>query len=458
MDEYFATFLGLAIIAHGLLFSLGNQSAKLPVMVFSLSYFVTTVVGATIIGTESGYFFWTSATFFYHDFSVLKNTTGFKYWFVLYSPLFIPQFTASFLVLFLGRYKLNTTLLSTLCLPIPSRISPLVFFISFSALSSLCIGELFVRGLGFHSFNLFGSGDYEALIFSRETAFRSLSNFYYGMAYVGLPVLLALSFIYYVKNRSIWWLSNTLFSGSMVTIINFSTVMKGTIVVVAIMILVVMALVRILTAKRLLLAGGMTIVFLAMSYILVGVADGDFGSAIGLAIFQIIFRMANAFPYYVNVFPDMLSFSGLNYGLVFLGFGVRTNETQLISDIMSVEKTAIQGNATQAFHLLSGYVIDGYPSMILVELFLGVYFFLVAKAIAGVKKPLSIAITAHLVMVCYYLTQSGIPQLVMQSWGICWVVLSVATLIGVHTLISGTRTTPRSSIVAGETLSIHTSV
>jgi hypothetical protein len=79
MDEYFATFLGLAIIAHGLLFSLGNKSIKLPVTVFLLSYFVTTVVGATIIGTEPGYFFWTSTTFFYHDFSVLKNTTGFKY-------------------------------------------------------------------------------------------------------------------------------------------------------------------------------------------------------------------------------------------------------------------------------------------------------------------------------------------------------------------------------------------
>src|SRR5215510_8203078 len=107
MDEYFATFLGLAIIAHGLLFLLGNQSIKLPVTVFSLSYFVTTVIGATIIGTESGYFFWTNVTFIYHDFSVLKHTTGFKYWFLLYSPLFIPQFTASLLVMILRRYKLN---------------------------------------------------------------------------------------------------------------------------------------------------------------------------------------------------------------------------------------------------------------------------------------------------------------------------------------------------------------
>src|SRR5262249_4045864 len=160
-----------AIIAHALLFLLGNQSIKLPVTVFSLSYFVTTVVGATIIGTETGYLFWTSATFFYHDFSVLKNTTGFKYWFILYSPLFIPQFAALLLVMLLGRYKLESNFLPKLHLLIPSRISPLVFFISFSALSFLCIGELFVQGLGFHIFNSLGSGDYGDFIFSRNAAF-----------------------------------------------------------------------------------------------------------------------------------------------------------------------------------------------------------------------------------------------------------------------------------------------
>jgi hypothetical protein len=127
------------------------------------------------------------------------------------------------------------------------------------------------------------------------------------------------------------------------------------------------------------------------------------------------------------IFPDTLSFSGLNYGFGFLGVGIRNNETQLIADIMSVEKTVIQGNATQAFHLLSGYVVDGYPAMILAELFLGVYFFLLAKAIAGVKKPLSIAIVAHLVMVCYYLSQAGIVQVVracrktpLRQWGSSW--------------------------------------
>src|SRR5262245_64249117 len=114
MDEYFATFLGLAISAHGLLFSLGNKSIKLPVTVFLLSYFITTVIGATIIGTEPGYFFWTSATFFYHDFSVLDNTTGFKYWFILYSPLFIPQFIASFLIILLRHCMISTISLSTL--------------------------------------------------------------------------------------------------------------------------------------------------------------------------------------------------------------------------------------------------------------------------------------------------------------------------------------------------------
>jgi hypothetical protein len=104
------------------------------------------------------------------------------------------------------------------------------------------------------------------------------------------------------------------------------------------------------------------------------------------------------------------------------------------------------GNDPQAFHLLSGYVLDGYPAMILVELFLGVYFFLLAKMIARVKKPLSIAIIAYLVMVCYYLSQSGIAEIAipMQSWSIAWVFLSVATLVGVHTLLDGTRTSWRS--------------
>ena len=443
MDEYFATFLGLAIIAHILLFSLGNQSIKLPVTVFSLSYFVTTVIGATIIGTEPGYFFWTSVTFIYHDFSVLKITTGFKYWFLLYSPLFIPQFTAFLLVLLLGRYKLESSFLPKLHLLIPSRISPLVFFISFSILSFLCIGELFVRGLGFHIFNLSGSSDYEELIFSRNTVFMSLSNFYFGMAYIGLPVLLTFSSVCYVKNHSISWLGNTFFSGAMTAIIHLSTIQKASMVIVAIMMLVGMALIQTLSLKRILIVGGMAVAFLAMSYSFVGVVDNDLGSIIGLAIFQIIFRMANAFPYYANVFPDTLSFSGLNYGFGLLGIGVRNDETQLIYDIMSTEKTVIQGNMPQAFHLLSGYVVDGYPGMILVELLLGVYFFLLAQAIAGVKKPLSIAIIAHLVMVGYYLSQAGIVQVVMQSWSICWVFISVATLVGVHTLIGGTRPTRR---------------
>ena len=214
--------------------------------------------------------------------------------------------------------------------------------------------------------------------------------------------------------------------------------------IVAIMMLVAMALIQALSIKRVLFTGGMAIAFLSMSYSLVGLGDDDLGFAIGLAMFQIIFRMANAFPYYANVFPDTLSFSGFNYGFGLLGIGVRNDETQLIFDIMSTEKTAIQGNMTQAFHLLSGYVVDGYPAMILVELLLGVYFFLLARAIAGVKKPLSIAIIAHLVMVGYYISQAGIVQVVMQSWSIGWVFLSVATLVGVHTLIDGTHPARRS--------------
>jgi len=45
----------------------------------------------------------------------------------------------------------------------------------------------------------------------------------------------------------------------------------------------------------------------------------------------------------------------------------------------------------------------------------------------------------------YLAKVGGIKQVVMQSWSICWVFISVATLIGVHTLIGGTRPTRRSA-------------
>lgn len=427
------TLLISGICVNATLLKKLSPRAQIPIVLYGISYLLTSVIGASALAIEPVYDYWSQMTKEYNNIQVLNEIGGEGYFFLLLSPLVLPQtFCLLFYSIFAWFRKYEIRRFS-LNLRLSIGVAPI--FISFITIAFICIADLHFNNLLLNLVNVTSSADYSEHIFARQRAFSSLSNFYFGMLYVGLPTLLACMVSFYLDRKSYLRLVLIIFSFGLIVYLTLSTIQKAPILILIIFIGSVFWIKNKLTLKKIAIIFILGVSYLTLAYSMVGAGEGG---GLSLALFQIIFRMSSSFPYYLSFFPDYHQFTGIFYGLGFFGFGSDGSEAMWIADFMDLNGgLLISGNAPFGFHIMNGYVLGGYWAVVVVEIIFGFYLFISSRWCDSAKSPVSVASAAYFAMWSYYLSQSSFSQVLgRQSWGYVWVLLAL-TIAFIFGIIAG---------------------
>ncbi len=424
----------LSLTVHVLLLRKLSYEAKIPVLLFSFSYFWTTCLGAIFVTFDLGYDIWTLLGASYTDFNVLKPLGNNDYFAILLLPLVIPQCVS--LCFYSGFRRLKIGGLS-LFFEFTNRYriaSVVVQFLVFGILSFFCILELVANGLTLNLFNVGFGVDYAEYIAARRNAMQSLSMFYFGMVYVGLPVLSCymLSSLL-VQKKSLANDLNFLFSFLVIAYLIVSTVQKAPLIILCIYYVVTLLLHKALSSKGLLSIGIVGFLYLGFAYSQVGAGDR---SGLFLALYQTIMRMGASFPFYYSIFPDQVEFVGTSGGARFFGIGAAGDETRLVSEYMDAVGGYTGGSATTSSSMLDGYILGGFFPFVISQILFGIYLMIASRLCEVARNPLVVSATVYVVLWSYYLSQSTIAQILgRQSWGYLYVAFALIILVGLQALV-----------------------
>ncbi len=426
--------LFLSLTIHVLLLRKLSFKAKIPVLLFSFSYFWTTCLGAILVTFDLGYDAWSVLGASYVNFKVLKPLGHYDYFAILFLPLVIPQFISLCFYAGFRRIKIDSRNLFFELMNRYRVASVSVQFLAFGSLSLLCLFELVANGLTLNFFNIGFGADYADHIAARRNAMQSLSMFYFGIVYVGLPVLSCYMLsTMLMQKKTLAHRLNFFFSFSVIAYFILSTVQKAPLLILLIYYLVTLLLHRAISIKGLLVMGVAAFSFLGFAYSQVGAGDG---SGLFLAFYQTIMRMGASFPFYYSIFPDQVEFVGTFGGGRFIGIGATGTETVLVSDYMDLVGDHTGGNVPISSSMLDGYILGGFLTLVISQILFGVYLIVASRLCELARSPLAVSATVYFVLWSYYLSQSTIAQILgRQSWGYLYVLLSLVILVGLQALM-----------------------
>lgn len=433
-----AFFLMLSLAVHVLLLRKLSYRAKIPVLLFSFSYFWTTCIGAIFITFDVGYDIWTLLGSSYVNFNILKPLGDNDYFAILLLPLIIPQIVLLFFFSGFRRLKVKNLRVFFDFINRYRIASANVQFLAFAILSFFCLLELLANDLVFNFFNVGFGVDYADHIAARQNAMQSLSGFYFGMVYVGLPVLSCyiLSSML-VQKKSVGIYFNFLFSFLILFYLTLSSVQKAPLLILLIYYITTLLMHKALSRKGLLAIGLIGFLYLGFAYSQVGAGDG---SGLFLAFYKSIMRMGASFPFYYSIFPDQVEFVGTSGGARFFGIGASGAETKLVSDYMDAVGDYTGGNIPASSSMLDGYILGGFFPLVISQILFGIYLMIASRLCEFARNPLAVSISVYVVLWSYYLSQSTIAQILgRQSWGYIYVTFALIILVGLQAFLKPLR-------------------
>jgi hypothetical protein len=408
----------------------GKGDSRVPIIVYYVSYGVTTVIGATIISIQHGGELWR----LYGggiDTSLLTDYDSFKYLFLLFSPLIVCPF------LFLLFSHLQTP-------PFLSR--PVSFLTSLDAdpysftavlllLASYCVIAMFAHGFLRPSNLLQAQGDYVASIRLREQIFNAMGRTFFGFLYMGLPTLAHFALYKAVRRGSLVWRGLFLSVTALFSFLILLTFQKSILLLFVLSLAVGLAVVG--RVRRWILFAASVIVFLLLNAIQIFVL-GQWQALQGL--YLIIFRMANSFPFYVNLYPKTLPYTGIDLGLDLFGLAPKTNEVEVVFNYMYPSVAWAQGAAPAPAHL-AAYSQAGIWFAIVTLVIIGWYLSLVAR----LKRdtPVGYVLFIQGLVGAYYLTQITLRGFLITNYGLVWVLAPLLLLLGTAQLLKYATTNVR---------------
>lgn len=397
---------------------IATPSARLLYGVYALSYLVTTVIGAIILGFSSDSL-WNLLNFGV-DTSALKEP-GVAYWFLLFAPfvvvpavilLFRPQRT----------YRLKLTSRPA------TNISLVVFAFVSVSFASYCFVRL--HQLGALS-NILGSlkpQEYQDFITSRSELLSAARTPFYGVIYMSLPALSSIALFQMIQTRQLRWRVAFLSTAAMTSVLSLSTMLKGPLFLFAGVTLLGFYLLGRLSLSKIIMSS-------VAAFAIFTVWQGLFFSAwtaLG-SLYMFFFRMAHAYPFYAGLFPRTIPYIGSNYGLALLGFGGGNNDNLLVFDQMYPDITFVQGSVAAPAHLRA-YAQAGWPNLIWSLILIGVIFAAFASVRRWRESPFRFAVFVQGLLISYYLTQVGVRSVLVESFSIVFGLIAIISVWGLDAI------------------------
>lgn len=387
---------------------------RMPLAVFVTAYVVTSGIGAALIGLFGPEVLPVTWGMDFTDVRELKPT----YWLLVYLPLLVAPLVAA---------KLSQA--SQPQLPVAEsaaaqELSPLAILVPLAFFCGFCAYKLQTSGYGADVANVQNlSGDFHALMELRGDMMSSLGGPFFGFIYTSMPALCHCALYQAAKRRRVVdWVVFALALAA-TAIFSLAVVQKTLILLLLLFTALAATELRLLSGRLFLLAGFAGVGVLGALQLFV--FQGDSWTALD-SVALIIFRLSSSFPYYVNLYPDVLPYSGIDLGLNVIGIGdVPRDQFDVFA--RAYPDVTIEGAAPAAAHLRA-YSQAGLAWSLVTAAFIGLMLYLVAKTRARVRGPLSFAFHIQLLVLMYYLTQTSATEIFSSSYGLIWTLVGVGSV------------------------------
>lgn len=412
MLSYALIFVLLALVSFMLAWHVADPALRLPLAVYCGAYGLTTVAGATMAGVsgiglldELGYSL---------DTAILPDLGSFKYWLVLYAPLFAVPWSA----LFFNRLWRRAPS------PAPEQtLRPEAVLLVFLVFSAYCFWRITAGGYGVALGSWFDSrGDYMAMILLRSEIMAGLGRVFFGLVYISLPALSFAALYQCMRLRTVGWQGVFVFTCAVNAILCLATMMKGQLLIYLLFLAVGLFEIGTIRPRTLLLllAGVVASLTMLQTFFIEQWTIADSATLI-------VFRMASSFPYYLSLYPDVLPFGGIDVGLHLFGIGQPANDAVDMFAFMYPTIDWVAGAAPAPAHVRA-YAEAGVPYSLLVTIVAGAVVAFAASLRRRVGGAISFAFYLESLVMLYYLTQTSLRESIISCYGFFWTVVALAAL------------------------------
>ncbi len=410
-------FAALSLLMWYFVWKWAEPVVRLPLLFYCGFYFVTTLIGATLIGLSDSKCLEPLAWGL--DFKVLRDVNNVRYWCLLFMPMIVPPMV----VVALSKSRIIESAVKGTAGKLNATPSQLGFLTVYCTWSGYCLSKLYVTGqigtiFKWHSLQ----SDYVSMILQRTEMAGMLGSVFFGLIYITLPMLSFYALYCCVNERGIVWKLIFCFSALTTAVISLSLMQKGPVLLFFVFIGIGLVELKVIRPQSLAIVGA-GLVFLLTTLQRFMAESWSYEQTFNL----IVFRMAHSYPYYVNIYPDMLPFFGLDLGLHLIGMGEIASDNNVVFDYMYPACDWVQGAAPGPAH------VRAYGQGGLLFAFVTVALIGVGIKMAGVLRryiagPLSFSLYMASLVCLYFLTQTSAREALLSCYGICWAVPGIIPL------------------------------
>jgi len=391
---------------------------RLPLGIYLGSYLLTTFLGGVLISLSDGQVI--DALGCSADMSVVSDFSSWRYWGLLFAPLIVPPAC----LLCLQRLRRVDPVAATLAPHASERVSPMALGGVYALFVGYCVTTLISAGFIANVFQWLSLQDnYLTMILRRQETLESLGSVFFGIAYITLPTLSFAALYQYRRLRTLGWRLMFLFVSASTVLINMELMQKAP--TLLFLVFIGVALIELRTLK-----------LRALAYILGGLIGAL--TTIQALIFEswgwwdsvqlLIFRMASSFPFYVNIYPDQLPYSGVETGLHLVGLGEPATDCFTVFNVMYPSVTWVQGAAAAPAHMRA-YSQAGLLYAFITLVLIGFILKAISELRRRVNGPISFALYVQSLVFLYYTTQTSLRESIISCYGIFWAFIGLLPLV-----------------------------
>lgn len=407
--------LACAAWAHINAWQLLSVRERLPLFVFSGSYVITSAIGATIIGIL-GIEYLEEIKFGLATES-LHEIGSVKYWFLVYLPLIIPPMMVSFLGSSpKAKVAARPLLAQDLCFP-----STFVVVLAASVL--FCIYCLKASGFSV-SLSSWGNlaSEFSDLMALRSEIRESAGFLFFRIVYVALPALSFAALYQAWKHRTATWMVLFGISALATAWLGLATIQKSLLLVYLGSLAIGLVVLKVAKVKHLVAVAliGCTLLTIMQQFF---VGEWTFAQSVS----HIVIRVGITFPYYASLYPDYLPYEGIDFGLWVAGIGDQPTDNVDVFRCMYPDVNHVVGHVGAPAHLRM-FAQCGMAGSIGSLVLIGCGISLIARMSHRIAGPISFAIYVQALVTVYFVTQTGLVDMIFSSTGMPWCFLTLGPI------------------------------
>lgn len=415
---YLLSFSTVAFVVNWLVWRFVDSAVRLPYALFCVFYIVTSGVGGAVAAVTNGDILNTLGWGL--DLSVLQNINTLSYWSMLYGPLIVPGLI---LVLF-QDFRLPEHGVEACLKNYRDGLDNSTLLMVFGLFAGYCFGKLAIQGqLGSIFMWLTLKSDFLSMMILRENLMQNLGSVFFGLVYITLPMLSFCALYRLIETRWMSWFVTFVLLSTANLVLCMALMQKSPVLLYIVFVGIACVELKLVRWQAL---GGVaaSLLFLLTTLQSFMLDDWDYSRSFNL----LAFRMAQSFPYYMSVFPEILDFAGIDLGLHLFGIGEVARDNLDVFNYMYPGITWVQGAAPGPAHLRA-YSQGGMLFALFTLVLIGLSFKLIVALRQNINGPATFGIYMSSLTFLYFLTQTSLRESILSCYGIFWGVVGLVPLV-----------------------------